>query len=140
MPSGDSVNVGQMLFSSGVPATGLSFAPRAADVPVLSWRVRVWPRDPAAFAATVGRRQTVYVVMLSLVLMLLAFGTYLTSRVVRRELEVARLKADFLSNVSHEFRTPLTGIRQLRELLMRGRLCPGGLGVSSTRVGKARQT
>jgi len=35
---------------------------------------------------------------------------------------VARLKSDFVSTVSHEFRSPLTAIRQLSELLQRGRV------------------
>jgi signal transduction histidine kinase len=44
-------------------------------------------------------------------------GSYLIGRAVSRELQVARLQADFVSAVSHEFRTPLTAIRQLSELL-----------------------
>jgi len=41
---------------------------------------------------------------------------------VSREIEVARLKSDFVSAVSHEFRTPLTTLRQLTELLTSGRV------------------
>jgi signal transduction histidine kinase len=41
---------------------------------------------------------------------------------VRRELEIARLRADFVSTVSHEFRSPLSGIRHLGELLLDGRV------------------
>jgi signal transduction histidine kinase len=37
--------------------------------------------------------------------------------VVRQELEVARLKTDFVAAVSHEFRTPLTSLRHVTELL-----------------------
>jgi signal transduction histidine kinase len=53
---------------------------------------------------------------------LLVFGSYLTGRTVRKELEIARLKSDFVSVVSHEFRSPLTSVRQLGEMLMRGRV------------------
>jgi signal transduction histidine kinase len=35
-------------------------------------------------------------------------------------MEVARLKSEFVSAVSHEFRSPVTGIRQLAEILLRG--------------------
>jgi signal transduction histidine kinase len=35
---------------------------------------------------------------------------------------VARLQADFVAAVSHEFRTPLTAVRQLAELLVKGRV------------------
>jgi signal transduction histidine kinase len=37
-------------------------------------------------------------------------------------LEVARLKGEFVSTVSHEFRSPLTAIQQLSELLLRERV------------------
>ncbi len=95
------------------------FAARALEA---GWRIQVWPRNPAAMYAAVTRRQNLYLGMLVLVIGLLGFGGYLTVRVVRKELEVARLKADFVSAVSHEFRSPLTGIRQLGEMLMRGRV------------------
>ncbi|MGQ0735821.1 MAG: sensor histidine kinase [Acidobacteriota bacterium] len=91
------------------------------DAEVL-WRLEVWPRDPATLYADVNRRQWSYLAMLVMVVALLLFGTYLTARTVRKELEFARLKGDFVSTVSHEFRSPLTGIRQLGELLMRGRV------------------
>ncbi len=36
-------------------------------------------------------------------------------------LKVAQLQSDFAATVSHEFRSPLTGIRQLGEMLLAGR-------------------
>jgi signal transduction histidine kinase len=68
------------------------------------------------------RRRNLYFVLLAGALAILGFGAYATTRVVRRELEIARMKSDFVSAVSHEFRSPLTGIRQLGEMLMRGRV------------------
>ena len=44
------------------------------------------------------------------------------ARAIRREAEVARLQSDFVAAVSHEFRSPLTTVRQLAELLDTGRL------------------
>jgi signal transduction histidine kinase len=115
------------------PGTQVWFGSRGAAEPTLvairvtedgrvPWRVRVTPRDPAAFSADVTRRQTVYRVMLVMIVALLGFGSYFTTRVVKRELEVAKLQSDFVSTVSHEFRSPLTAIRQLGELLARGRV------------------
>jgi signal transduction histidine kinase len=49
-------------------------------------------------------------------------GSYFIARAVTRELEVARLQSDFVSAVSHEFRTPLASLRQLSELLVDGRV------------------
>jgi len=50
---------------------------------------------------------------------LLAAGL-VAGRTLRREVEVARLKSQFVAAVSHEFRSPLTGISQLSELLVGG--------------------
>src|SRR6185369_10012775 len=49
-------------------------------------------------------------------------GSYVIARAVSRELAVARLQSDFVSAVSHEFRTPLTSMRQLTEILNDGRI------------------
>ena len=49
-------------------------------------------------------------------------GGYFITRAIAREVTVARLQSDFVSAVSHEFRTPLTTIRHLSELLVGGRV------------------
>jgi len=54
--------------------------------------------------------------------LLLASGSFLIARAISRESAVSRLQSDFVSAVSHEFRTPLTSIRQLSEMLARGRM------------------
>src|SRR6187549_1447441 len=41
-------------------------------------------------------------------------------RCVNRELGVARLQSEFVAAVSHEFRTPLTAMRHLTEMLEEG--------------------
>ena len=105
-----------------VTSTNIPTATRGLAGSIPSWRIRISPRDPTALMAAATRRQRVYLVMLVLVVFLLGSGTYLTLSVMRHELEIARLKSDFVATVSHEFRSPLTGIRQLGEMLMRGRV------------------
>jgi len=46
----------------------------------------------------------------------------LAIRSTAKELELAKLKSEFVSTVSHDFKTPLTSIRYLAELLKRGRV------------------
>ena len=53
-----------------------------------------------------------------------AGGGYLGWRLIRRELELARMQADIVAAVSHEFRTPLTSMRQISAALSEGRV-PG---------------
>ena len=118
---------GGVLFQSQVPPDasagfGAPIVSRTLADARLPLRVRVWPRDPAALSAEISQRQTFYLSVLGLVVLVMATGAYFTVRVVRHELAVAQLKSDFVSAVSHEFRSPLTGIRQLGEMLMRGRV------------------
>jgi signal transduction histidine kinase len=98
---------------------------RTVEIDGLALRLEARPRDVAALAAERSRRQTFYLSLLGLVALVMASGAWFTVRAVRHELAVAQLKADFVAAVSHEFRSPLTGIRQLGELLMRGRVPSG---------------
>ena len=53
---------------------------------------------------------------------ILIFGLILTVRTVVREIELSRMKSDFVSTISHEFKSPLSSIRQLSEMLQSGRI------------------
>ena len=112
---------GRVMFGAGPSSQETLAATRGLDQIGLPWRLEVRPRQLAALYQELNRRQNLYLAMSLLVLALLIFGSYLTARTVKRELEIARLKSEFVSAVSHEFRSPLTGIRQLGEMLMRGR-------------------
>lgn len=51
---------------------------------------------------------------------ILVLGLFATVRGAARERELARLKSDFVSTVSHELKTPLTSIRMFAEMLKEG--------------------
>lgn len=55
--------------------------------------------------------------MLVVVILFLWGTVYFMARAIRREAKVSRLQSDFVAAVSHEFRTPLTTVRQLSEML-----------------------
>jgi two-component system phosphate regulon sensor histidine kinase PhoR len=55
--------------------------------------------------------------LIGLLNIVLVAGVWVVFRTVRREVELARLKSDFVSSVSHEIKTPLTLIRTFAETL-----------------------
>jgi signal transduction histidine kinase len=77
--------------------------------------------DPTVSLRENESRRRLLLAILFAVAGVLAFGTFATVWIVRRELQVAQMQADFTATVSHEFRSPLTGIRQLGEMLLAGR-------------------
>jgi signal transduction histidine kinase len=87
----------------------------------LPWTVHA--RGAADDATRAGlTRGRVIVLGLGMMLTFLIAGSYFIARAVQREVDLARLQSDFVSAVSHEFRTPLAAMRQLSELLAAGRV------------------
>jgi signal transduction histidine kinase len=73
-----------------------------------------------------GTTRALWVAGVALMLVLVLAGAYAMYRGVNRELQVAQLQSDFVSAVSHEFRSPLTTLRGIAELLANDRLADEG--------------
>ncbi len=86
------------------------------------WLIEFYPRPRGTLQVLLTSGQSIYVYMFLAIAIILGFGLVLTMRSVTQELELARLKSDFVSTVSHEFKSPLTSIRQLAEMLQTGRV------------------
>jgi hypothetical protein len=76
------------------------------------------PGEPAGFSSML------LLFVLPVVAGALAFTAYLLWRDVRREVEAAALRSQFVASVSHELKTPLTSIRMFTELIRFGQAPP----------------
>ena len=86
------------------------------------WEVAVYLIDPHVVStAAHGLRRTMFTIV-GLLIIVIGFGGWLIVSEARRQMLVARQKTDFVSNVSHELKTPLTSIRMFSEMLAEGRV------------------
>lgn len=58
----------------------------------------------------------------SLVIGIIALGIFIIYRDIRREEELSKMKSEFISNVSHELKTPIAAIRMLADNLRESRI------------------
>lgn len=88
----------------------------------LPWNVHAVVTNPETVLAPARTRSRILVAALALISMLILAGAYLVGRAVTREMAVSRLQSEFVSSVSHEFRTPLSSLCLLSDLLASGRV------------------
>jgi signal transduction histidine kinase/tetratricopeptide (TPR) repeat protein len=86
------------------------------------WFIELYQNDPDLFETFLFSRRGIYFYMFILLAGILIFGLALTVRTFSHELELSRMKSDFVSTISHEFKSPLSSIRQLAEMLQSGRV------------------
>jgi signal transduction histidine kinase len=70
----------------------------------------------------------IYYLALGLLVAATAFGSWTLWRGLNREMQLAETRAQFVSSVSHELKTPLTSIRMFAETLQMGRASESSRG------------
>ena len=85
-----------------------------------SWKVVLFDRQGRSEERLVGSERTLYLSLFVGIVLVMAVGIFLTVRAAAHEVEVSQLKAEFVSNVSHELKTPLALIRMFGETLESG--------------------
>jgi len=94
------------------PPAGLTLPPALTSLP---WTLTV-PLTQHPLPEFSSRRTALFAAFAVLFLLICA-AAWFTWRAIARELHAARLQSDFVAAVSHEFRTPLTSLRQFNEML-----------------------
>jgi signal transduction histidine kinase len=87
-----------------------------------NWRVAVYAPPGTSPRDSVRRQVMIFTAALGVLVAVIAGGSVLTWRLMRRESEMAELRSDFVANVSHDLKTPLSVIRMFGETLELGRV------------------
>lgn len=86
------------------------------------WRLAVYQPAGASPRLAVRRQVALFTGAFGVLVAIIVAGIVATHRLMRRESEMAQLKSDFVANVSHDLKTPLSVIRMFGETLELGRV------------------
>ncbi len=86
------------------------------------WEAAVYLADPARLTRSAQALKLTLGLVIAILVLAIGLGGWLIVADLNRQLTLARQKTDFVSNVSHELKTPLTSIRMFSELLAEGRV------------------
>jgi len=115
---------GRIIFGVPSSTTSPQSLRRASDTG-LPWSLAVTTSGSQNTLDEFASRRRLLLPGLGLLLILVTAGSYFIWRAMARELAAARLQSDFVAAVSHEFRTPLTSLRQFNTLLAEGEAVDG---------------
>ena len=88
------------------------------------WEAALYLQRPEQLQESARKVRQTLILLIVAALAAIAFGGWAVFADARRQLALAQKKTDFVSNVSHELKTPLTSIRMFAELMQSGNAAP----------------
>jgi two-component system phosphate regulon sensor histidine kinase PhoR len=112
---------GRIVYGKPLARTGPVLG-RQFETTLYKWSVNVSMASGEELAQAVQRRRVLEMVLVALSSLVVISGLIVIVVAAAQERRLANLKSDFVANVSHELKTPLSLVRMFSELLQSGRV------------------
>ena len=113
---------GEVIFGQPISGAGKYLYDKRFESTVYQWRLQMAPLDNVKLRAGSQKQALADTILIGLMLGLILIGTAFLVYSISTEQRLSALKSEFISNVSHELKTPLSLIRMFAELLMLGKV------------------
>ena len=86
------------------------------ELPV--WTIKLYTEPTGLINTLFFSGHNIFLFIFIFIALVLALGLFFTIQIVSKELQLSKMKSDFISTVSHEFKSPLTSIRHITDMLV----------------------
>ncbi|MDB4581576.1 HAMP domain-containing histidine kinase [Draconibacterium sp.] len=86
------------------------------ELPV--WTIKLYTEPTGIINTLFFSGHNIFLFIFIFIALVLTFGLFFTIQIISNELQLSKMKSDFISTVSHEFKSPLTSIRHITDMLV----------------------
>ncbi|MFH1434519.1 MAG: HAMP domain-containing sensor histidine kinase [Pseudomonadota bacterium] len=113
---------GRLVFGSRIKESGEFIVGWRIPSTLYDWRIQVAPTPASYYEATSRKKQLYDIFTVAIAFAVVFLGIAMLIYMAEQERRLGRLKSEFIANVSHELKTPLSIIRLFSDMLSMGKI------------------